>query len=650
MPLIVSYHPTFAFFHSPFNWGDFAADLDRYARMIRGELRPAPEIRTDAQVRIADLKRIFAEDWFSCDIETFPEDNEPVIGKPGWSAKMPTRCKLNLIGFGTPEFAVSFRWRDRPDLHAFAKKMLASPHKIKVFQNGHWFDRPVLKRHGIEVSDPVWDTRDARRAVVTTSPLALDYMGSLYDDVRQWKLEKSFDKPIYNATDCTVTARTKVGIEREPEWKEPRTQRLYQIHTDLSIIAAEMHRIGLHFHRRNWEYMQFTLEQEIREKEEAFLRLVNIDGMRCNPNDMRALIYKKHRSDRVHRFDLPDPMDPKMYSDEEALGTISVKESALLLLMVSGECPPELFPIIDAYWEAESAKKRRGFLQSDMLLRAIGKDGRLRVGWNSCGTDTMRFSCNEPNIMAIEQILRCVIAPAPGFCFVHADKSQLELRVMEAVADDAALKAALDTGDVYSADARQWFGLPADMDVKKLKPKARQQCKIIHLASNYAAGAPTIYAQALQQDRSMTYDKVRLLNNAFKRMYSATVDYWYAELKRVHATGYSEGRLLQGRRVYPRPPPITEVANWPIQRTASEMMACEMIELDRKVKKIPRANVAIILHDAFDVHCLEKDEARVKEIMSDTMDREYTIDGRTRRFPVEFKIARSSEDGSWGDV
>ena len=50
--------------------------------------------------------------------------------------------------------------------------------------------------------------------------------------------------------------------------------------------------------------------------------------------------------------------------------------------------------IIDAYWDcAGAAKTISTFIDSALIHQAIGPDGRLRSSWNSCGTDTGRFSC-----------------------------------------------------------------------------------------------------------------------------------------------------------------------------------------------------------------------------------------------------------------
>lgn len=228
-----------------------------------------------------------------------------------------------------------------------------------------------------------------------------------------------------------------------------------------------------------------------------------------------------------------------------------------------------------------------------------------------------------------------------GKVLIHADYSQLELRVMAAVAPDRELQRRLDEGDVYSADARDWFRLPADMDVKKVKPAARKQSKIIHLAAQYAAGTPAVYVQALEQDQTMKYEAVELLHKrGFLITYTDTVNYWHEEQERVRRDGYSESRILNRRRVYPREPPITEIANYPIQSTASDIANLAMIELDAKLRKyVPGANIIVQLHDAFDVEAPASKKHEVGRLMRDVMEQQREINGKKYAFPVEIKCA-----------
>lgn len=260
-------------------------------------------------------------------------------------------------------------------------------------------------------------------------------------------------------------------------------------------------------------------------------------------------------------------------------------------------------------------------------------------------------NCREPNVQNIEQLLRHFLAPPPGHVIVHADKRQLEIRVMAVVAADMVLQDAIDGGDVYSAEAIDYFGLdPAtfDPDNNKRDKASRKSAKIIRLARQYGAGKQTVYMQALRQDPGFTFNAANLLSSKFDKRYYRTVEYWHEEMARVKQLGYSEGRILGGRRYYPRPPELSETVNFPIQRTAAEMMNLELIELDRRLKsEVPSAKIIIQLHDAIDVECPEKDEEKVCQVVTSVMDREWTFCGMTRKFQIELKVARASEGDTW---
>lgn len=613
---------------------------------MKGRLRPRPRIIENPTKE--QLLKLFSKPYVTVDIETAPAEDEPVIEgvKPGFTGKQPTRAQLRLIGFGTAELGMSFRLRERPDLIPTARKLLANPKLHKVFQNGFWFDIPILEREGFAVRGPIDDTRDARKSLCSTSPLSLEYLASLYDDANAWKKDKDFDNLRYNATDAAETGRAWQAMVKEADWSSPRVQAIYELSKKKSRIAAEMHQNGMRVNEERRQWMAWALLQQHEEGMAALKAEVGIPSFRGTDNDMRALLYKRHEKGDLRMFSLPDPVDAERYTRED-MRTISVKANHLILELVDPSCPPRLKRIVDLWWKAmEPRKARSTFITSAGVLQAIGPDGRLRPGWNSCGTDTYRFSCSGPNVMNLEQVMRAMYEAAPGHVLIHSDKSQLELRVMEAVAGDRTLHEFIQTGDVYSMDAKAFFKLPPEMNVKKMKPAARQQAKIIHLASQYAAGTTTVFQQALMQDRSLTYAAVNLLHREFKRTYADTVRYWGDENDLVLAQGYSNSRILDRRRVYPVPPGINEVANYPIQTTAADIMDLELVEIDEQLKKHwPSAKIINQLHDAIDIEAQERHAGAITRMLEEVQSRPYVIEGRERVFPVEIKCGQW-----WSDV
>ena len=245
-----------------------------------------------------------------------------------------------------------------------------------------------------------------------------------------------------------------------------------------------------------------------------------------------------------------------------------------------------------------------------------------------------------------------MLAPAPGMAIVHGDMAQLELRMMACVAEDDVLQKAINTGDVYSFDVIDWFGIdPAIYDKEKTHKKHRKACKIIHLGKQYGAGDTTVWKQALRQDQNFKYAQVRTLGAKFEKSYHRTRAYWDEEMARVMACGYSEGRVLGGRKYWPLPPERSECVNFPVQRSASEMMNEMALELDERVtREVPGAAINIQVHDALDVECREADAEQVKRIMGEVMNREVTVGNRRAMFPVEIKVAYSSRGDTWAAV
>lgn len=651
--LLTTWHPTYAFFRNPWEWGAFTSDLQKFKRMMDGKLDPLPKAM---QPTVAAVRALMRKPFVTVDIETGQ-------AKPGpryrYTSKNPLTARLKLLGLGCTEWGISIIPSIHVEAYREALKLLADPRIVKVFQNGDWYDIRNLHKHGVIIRGTIHDTRDARRALVSTSDLDLGSLATFYTDPDPWKQKESASKGDfyegdihrvrkYNVKDVVYDARAWRGITQEPEWNTPRVQRLYEVQRGIARIAAEMHTRGIPIDRERYVWMKWALFEEYREKERKFLQAVGIKGFRCNPNYLRALIYKRHavgKHAQFGRFNLPDPELPEMYSDDD-MTTCKVDEDALIQLLIDPITPEELKELIKLYWAAEETWKRRStFVASKLVRHAIGADWYLRPGWNSAGTDTGRFSCSEPNVMNIEKLLRWMYRAKKGRVLVGADWKQQELRMRWAITKDEVLGEAL-RGDVYAADVRDWFDLDYDDDtIKRDYAKPRKSCKMGHLGCQYGAGVGTVHRVGLKQDRNLSFDLTKKIHAKFRQRYFRTVEWWEEEHKRVMDTGYSETRILGRRRYYPREPPPTETSNYPIQGTAADMKNLSLLRVDARLKKeVKDAGIIIDLHDAIYVDCRSKDEKRVVGILKDEMEVEYTIEGDTYNFPTDITTGESWDE------
>lgn len=251
----------------------------------------------------------------------------------------------------------------------------------------------------------------------------------------------------------------------------------------------------------------------------------------------------------------------------------------------------------------------------------------------------------------------------PKWCLVGADYKQLELWVAHAINGDKVLGEALTKGDVYTEDAKFLFSLPASMTRCKcehrcvspnahVKPKARQDAKVGHLAFQYGCELPTFYRQMLEADQDMQYAMAGLLHAGLRKRYAGTVSWWYEELERVGALGWSESRILKARKTYPAAPELQTVANWPIQTTAAEVHGLAWLTLGSGRKgasgTLARFKGEALLikqwYDAFLVECRREIVDEVKETVRVAMEQPHVIERKEWRFRVDLKSGmRESE-------
>lgn len=430
-----------------------------------------------------------------------------------------------------------------------------------------------------------------------------------------------------------------------------RITNLYEMHKKLSTICGKMHTRGMHFIEENRACLEYMAREEM---EEAIIKWKAVSGLpsdsKHTPAVMRALLFSRHAKSGIPCHEMPDPISIPDWTNP-AKETVSVKKAPLLRLIVSPMATPEVVKIVDAWWKFKKAEKKVGFLTSKKMIADINiEDGVIRPPWNSCGTDTGRFSGSY--IMTIPQDLRYMFGPAPGRAWIHVDKKQLEIRVMACVANDRVLQDIIKSGlDLYTEEAKRYFSLPPETTDKTIKRSLRQGAKIIRLSRQYAAEEKACLNQALNMDRTITISRIRTLMKLFDETYKDTVIYWGTETKRVAAAGYSESRIMRRRRFYPRMPDLSEIANWPIQATASDIMNTEYIQLDERLTAESHLDAHIItqLHDAVDVDCPEENIDKVIPIMKEIHDRNWVVNDVDFNFGVDLKVATHSQ--SWkGDT
>lgn len=261
------------------------------------------------------------------------------------------------------------------------------------------------------------------------------------------------------------------------------------------------------------------------------------------------------------------------------------------------------------------------------LLKVIDNDGRIHSTLNQTETRTGRISSAEPNLQNIPvrteqgRELRRFFNAKEGFVLVDADYSQIELRVLAALADDKNMIDAFISGaDIHSITASQVLGVPLD----KVTANDRRKAKAVNFGIVYGIGA-----YSLSQDIGTSVVEADRYIKGYLANYSGVAAFMENSKISAKEKGYAETYF--GRRRYL--PELNEsnairrgfgervAMNMPIQGTAADIIKIAMIQVYERLKaECPEAKLIMQVHDELIIEAPEKDAERVAELLKSTME------------------------------
>ena len=242
---------------------------------------------------------------------------------------------------------------------------------------------------------------------------------------------------------------------------------------------------------------------------------------------------------------------------------------------------------------------------ADALPRQINATtGRVHTSYHQAVAATGRLSSSDPNLQNIpirteqgRRIRQAFIAP-PGQIMVAADYSQIELRIMAHLSQDAQLLDAFAKNkDVHQATAAEVFGAKeGEVDAEQ-----RRAAKAINFGLIYGMSAFGLARQlGIERDEARDY-----IERYFDR-YPGVKTFMDQIKASAHDHGYVE--TVFGRRLYlpdinSRNAPRRQYAertaiNAPMQGTAADIIKRAMITIDRWIEgsSVP-ARMIMQVHD-----------------------------------------------------
>jgi len=270
----------------------------------------------------------------------------------------------------------------------------------------------------------------------------------------------------------------------------------------------------------------------------------------------------------------------------------------------------------------------------DGLLKCVEQDNRIHSTLNQVETRTGRISSSEPNLQNIPvrtelgREMRKFFKAKYGYVLVDADYSQIELRVLAAIADDEKMIDAFSNDvDIHSLTASQVFNVPLDL----MTPDIRSRAKAVNFGIVYGIGA-----FSLSKDIHVSVAKAKEYIENYLATYSGVNKYLNEVVEKAKENGYVS--TIFGRRRYL--PELTAsnfvtrsfgervAKNMPIQGTAADIIKIAMNKVNSRLKNENLdAKLIMQVHDELIIEAKEDIAEEVSKILKEEMEN-----------AVEFKV------------
>jgi DNA polymerase-1 len=308
-------------------------------------------------------------------------------------------------------------------------------------------------------------------------------------------------------------------------------------------------------------------------------------------------------------------------------------------------------PIIRAIIEYRELVKLKGTYIDALPQLVNPKTGRLHTNYNQTGTNTGRLSSNNPNLQNIpirtelgREVRRAFIAPE-GYVLLSVDYSQIELRILAHISEDATLLEAFARDeDIHATTAAAVFGIP----LESVTYDQRSFAKRVNFGLIYGMGE---YRLARDSDLSVGEAR-KFIDTYFKRLPGVKA-YLDKTREQVQSLGYVD--TLFGRRRYfpvfkdPKANHNTKEAelraaiNHPIQGTAADIMKRAMIQVHDALKTDGHGTKMLLqVHDELVFEVPRAHIDAVKALVLQVMEGAY---------PLKVRLKANAEIGAnWRDM
>lgn len=590
-----------------------SADDSKYSTLADLKSTPHNYYLADTEEKQAELARFLeGQEYFAFDTETDGID--------------PLRAGLVGMSFAVKENEAWYVPVSADPTEAAAQVARFAPalenEKIQKIGQNIKFDLLVLRKYGVKVAGPLFDTMIAHYLINPELRHGMDYLAETYLHYKTIAIEELIgpkgkkqrtmrDVAIeqvaeYAAEDADVTLKLKNYFA--PELKKEQVEPLFfDIEMPLIYVLAEMEYTGVTLDTAALKQSSETLTASMNAIEQEVYELA---GKEFNINSTKQV--GEVLFDHLKLDDKAKKTKTGGYStSEEVLEKLRSKH-----------------PIIGKLLEYRSLKKLLS-TYIDALPELIHPEtGKIHTSFNQAVTSTGRLSSTNPNLQNIpvrdelgREIRKAFTADNEDCIFFSADYSQIELRIMAHLSGDEHMIEAFRSGaDIHAATAAKIYGIP----VEEVSSDMRRKAKTANFGIIYG-----ISVFGLAERLSIPRAESKELIDGYFRTYPGIRAYMDKSIQVAKENGYVE-TLFKRKRFLPdinshnavvRGYAERNAINAPIQGSAADIIKLAMVRIHRRFEHEQlRSKMILQVHDELNFNVWRDELNKVKQIVLEEME------------------------------
>ncbi len=516
------------------------------------------------------------------------------------------------------------------------KPIFEDEHILKIGQNIK-YDILLLKRYGVEIKGPIFDTMVAHYLIQPELRHNMDYLADIYLNHQTIPIEALIGPKgknqknmgdlspeeiyTYACEDADITLQLKNKLEKELTALQIEDL-FYKIEMPLISVLVEMEYNGI---RLDEEALKETSEKftaRLKAIEDEIHEIAQENFNVGSPKQVGEILFDKLKIDSKAK----KTKTGQYVTSEEVLESYRSKH-----------------PIIEKILSFRGLRKLLN-TYVDALPKLINTTtGKVHTSFNQTVTATGRLSSSNPNLQNIPirdndgKEIRKAFIPEEQEEFLSVDYSQIELRVMAHLSKDQHMIDAFKAGhDIHSATAAKIYNISIDQVSSDMRRKAKTaNFGIIYGISVFGL------SERLQIERG----EAKELIDGYFISYPQVKEYMDKSIAEAKEKGYVSTILgrkryladINSKNAVVRGYAERNAINAPIQGSAADIIKVAMINIFDRFKKLNlKAKMILQVHDELNFSVPKEEKEIVEKIVIEEMENAFPMD-------IPLKV-----DYSWG--